>query len=142
MRVKDIMETETFVLNETDDISQASLFMKKERIRNLPVVDKNNKLVGLLTLREIVDATNANKTKAKIGEIMIREVKAIGPDTPLKGVVEIMIINRYGSMPVVDSNRKLLGMVSELGLLKKLYSMSDMPTDFYREEEKKKSFRL
>ncbi|OGI07886.1 MAG: hypothetical protein A3I68_02470 [Candidatus Melainabacteria bacterium RIFCSPLOWO2_02_FULL_35_15] len=136
------MNTEIFVLHETDDILQASNFMKKERIRNLPVVDERNKLIGLVTLREIVDALANGKKNITIGDIMIREVKAIGPDTPLKGAIEVMIINKFGSMPVVDSNRKLLGMISELDLLKKLYSMSDMPDDFYRAEEKKKSFQF
>jgi len=142
MRAKDVMNTEIFVLHETDDILQASNFMKKERIRNLPVVDERNKLIGLVTLREIVDALANGKKNITIGDIMIREVKAIGPDTPLKGAIEVMIINKFGSMPVVDSNRKLLGMISELDLLKKLYSMSDMPDDFYRAEEKKKSFQF
>lgn len=142
MRVKDVMNAEIFVLHEADDILQASNFMKKERIRNLPVVDERNKLIGLVTLREIVDALASGKKNITIGNIMIREVKAIGPDTPLKGAIEVMIINKFGSMPIVDSNRKLLGMISELDLLKKLYSMSDMPDDFYRADEKKKSFQF
>lgn len=142
MRVKDVMNTDIFILHEADDILQASNFMKKERIRNLPIVDERNRLLGLITLREIVDALVENKRKQTVGDIMIREAKAIGPDTPLKGAIEVMIINKFGSMPVVDSNRKLLGMITELDLLKKLYSMSDLPDDFYKAEEKKKSFQL
>ena len=142
MRVKDVMNAEIFILHEEDDIFQASNFMKKERIRNLPVVDERNRLVGLITLREIVDAITEGSKKKLVGDIMIREAKAIGPDTPLKGAIEVMIINKFGSMPIVDSNRKLLGMISELDLLKKLYSMSDMPSDFYRADEKKRSYQF
>lgn len=140
MRVKDVMNTDIFILNVTDDIVQASQFMKKERIRNLPVVDDRNRLIGLVTLREIVDALTNGSKDLKIGDIMISEVKAIGPDTPLKGAIEVMLINKFGSMPVVDSHRKLLGMITELDLLKKLYSMADMPDDFYRPDDKKKTF--
>ena len=142
MRVKDAMNTDIFILRENDDIFQASNFMKKERIRNLPVVDEKNKLIGLVTLREIVDALTEGPRTQTIGDIMITEVKAIGPDTPLKGAIEVMIINKFGSMPVVDSNRKLLGMVTELDLLKKMYSMAEMPKDFYRPDEKKRSFQF
>ena len=142
MRAKDVMNKEIFILHETDDIFQASKFMKKERARNLPVVDERNKLIGLVTLREIVDALTERKNNVTIGDIMLSEVKAIGPDTPLKGAIEVMLINKFGSMPVVDSNRKLLGMITELDLLKKLYSMADMPDDFYRVDEKKKSFQF
>ena len=142
MRVKDVMNTEIFVLHEADEIIQASKFMKKERIRNLPVVDEHNKLIGLVTLRELVDALTDSQKDLTIGDIMIREVKAIGPDTPLKGAIEVMLINKFGSMPIVDSNRKLLGMVTELDLLKKLYSLAEMPSDFYRPDEKKKSYQF
>ena len=140
MRVKDVMNTDLFILNETDNIFQASNFMKKERIRNLPVVDKHYKLIGLVTLREIVDAITEGPKDQHIGNIMITEVKTLGPDTPLKGAIEVMIINKFGSMPVVDNNRKLLGMITELDLLKRLYSIAEMPDDFYITKEEKKTF--
>ena len=142
MRAKDVMSKEVFILNETDDIFQASKFMKNERIRNLPVVDKENKLIGLVTLREFVDALTTRSKDTTIGDIMLTEVKTLGPETPLKGAIEVMILNRFGSMPVIDNNGKLLGMISDLDLLKRLYSMSEMPDDFYRMEEKKKSFQV
>ena len=140
MRVKDVMNTEIFILNETDNIVQASTFMKNERIRNLPVVDKYNKVIGLVTLRELVDALTGGLKNQKIGDIMITEIKTLGPETPLKGAIEVMLLNRFGSMPVVDNNGKLLGMVSDLDLLKRLYLMSEMPDDFYKMEDKKRSF--
>ena len=131
MRAKDVMNTKIFILNENDNILQASNFMGKERIRNLPVVDKQNKLIGLVTLREIVDALTRGEKNQSIGDIMITEVKAIEPETPLKGVIEVMIVNRFGSLPVVDKERKLLGMITELDLLKELYELSGLPVDFY-----------
>ena len=132
MRAKDVMNTKIFILNENDNILQASNFMGKERIRNLPVVDKHNKLIGLVTLREIVDALTRGEKNQSIGDIMITEVKAIEPETPLKGVIEVMIVNRFGSLPVVDKERKLLGMITELDLLKELYELSGLPDDFYK----------
>jgi len=58
----------------------------------------------------------------------------------LKGAIEVMILNRFGSMPVVDNYGKLLGMVSDLDLLKRLYSISEMPDDFYIMEKKTVQF--
>lgn len=142
MRVKDVMNTNIFILNESDDIFQASKFMKKERIRNLPVVDQHNKLVGLVTLRELVDALTKGPEGLTIGDIMITEVKTLGPDTPMKGAIEVMLLNKFGSMPVTDGNKRLLGMITELDLLKKLYSTIDMPDDFYITEPKKRSLQF
>lgn len=154
MIVKDVMSKQSYVLNEDDDIYQAAQFMKQERIRNIPVVDKENKLIGLVTLREIVDglikyskkevvhALGKESNDKLVRNIMISEVKAVGPNTPLKGVVEIMILNKFGIIPVVDNNRKLLGIVSEYELMKKMYELIELPKDFQRPDQESESFKL
>ena len=63
MKVKDVMETNPYLLYEEDTVLHASKFMKEERIRNLPVADKEKKLVGLITLREIIETFFENPDK-------------------------------------------------------------------------------
>ena len=142
MYVKDLMTKQSYILSEDDDIYLAAKFMKEEKIRSLPVVNKENKLVGLVTLREIVDALiklsknelvpaiNKNSNDKLIINIMIKEVKAVTPDTPLKGAIEMMIVNKYNIVPVVDSHRKLLGVLTEQEVMKKLYELIELPGDF------------
>ena len=132
MRIKDIMNLEPFILYEEDSISNASEFMKKEKIRNFPVVDKNSTLIGLITLREIITALSNDKKKTTVKDVMIKEVTAVEPDTPLKGAIEIMLINKFGCLPVVNKERKLIGIVTETDLLKTLYDVSTLPVDFYK----------
>ena len=131
MRIKDVMITYLFTLNETDTISDASEVMKLEKSRHIPIVDKDYRLVGLVTYRDLIGALARKMENFPISSIMRKEVKAVEPDTPLKGAIEIMIINKYGCLPVVDNDRKLLGIVTEIDLLKILYDMISMPTDFY-----------
>lgn len=126
------MNLEPFILYEEDSISNASEFMKKEKIRNFPVVDKNSTLIGLITLREIITALSNDKKKTTVKDVMIKEVTAVEPDTPLKGAIEIMLINKFGCLPVVNKERKLIGIVTETDLLKTLYDVSTLPVDFYK----------
>ena len=131
MHIKDMMKTDLFVLNENDTIKNASDIMKLEKIRHIPIVDKDYRLVGLVTHRDLLRALAFKPGSIQIKEIMRKEVKAVGPDTPLKGAIDVMIVNKFGCLPVVDANRKLLGIVTEIDLLKTLYDISTMPSDFY-----------
>ena len=125
------MNLEPFILYEEDNILNASEFMKKEKIRNFPVVDKNDRLIGLVTLREIITALSGEKKKTIVKDVMVKEVIAVEPDTPLKGAIEVMLVNKFGCLPVVDKERKLIGIVTETDLLKTLYDVSTLPADFY-----------
>ena len=129
MQVKDVMNTEPYLLYEEDTVLSASKFMKQERIRNLPVVDKEKKLVGLITLREIISTFSTNPDKILIRDAMIKLVTSVTPDISLQSAIEIMILNKYGCLPVIDENKKLIGMLTEADLLKTLYHVSTLPSD-------------
>ena len=124
MFVKDVMNTKSPVLHEEDTILHASKFMQEERIRNLPVVDKNNKLTGLITLREIINTVFESPAKILVKDAMIKQVVAITADKSLKDALETMMANKFGCLPVIDNEKKLIGFVSEADLLKTLYKLS------------------
>ena len=121
MRLKDIMNKNPHTLSEEDSILDASKFMEKEKIRNLPVVNKNNQLVGLITLREIIDGWSQDPRKIKVKDAMIKQVTAVEPTLPVKGAIEMLILNKYSCLPIVDDQKTLLGFVTEFDLLKILY---------------------
>jgi len=127
MKVKDVMETNPYLLYEEDTVLHASKFMKEERIRNLPVADKEKKLVGLITLREIIETFFENPDKILVRDAMIKIVASVKPDTELKEAIKIMMSNKYGCLPVIDDNNTLLGIISEATLLKVLYDFSTLP---------------
>lgn len=138
MFVKDVMNQEPYILYEDDTVLNASKFMKEGKIRNLPVVDKEGKLVGLITLREVIDIVFKNPEKILIRDIMIKppQVKSVMPDTPLKGAIEVMLVNKYGSLPVMDNEGKLIGMLTESELLKILYEVTTLPKGFFQVKSK------
>jgi CBS domain-containing protein len=128
MRIKDIMKTDLFVLEEEARLKDAADIMKLEMIRHIPVVDKNFKLVGLVTHRSLLSVLARRKENFLIKDIMI---KAVEPETPLKGAIDVMIVNKFGCLPIIDNTRKLIGIVTEIDLLKILYENITMPSDFY-----------
>lgn len=121
MFVKDVMVNSTKLLYEDDTILSASKYMKEERIRNLPVVNKEtNKLIGLITLREIIETIFRDPSKILVKDAMIKQVESVTENVHLDKAISVMISNKYGCLPVVDKGNKLIGMVTEADLLKTL----------------------
>ncbi len=131
MKVKDVMEANTYFLYEEDTVLHASKFMKEERIRNLPIVDQTKKLVGLITLREIIETIFHNPDQISVRSAMLKQeqVTCVKSNTDLKDAIEIMMINRFGCLPVVDDKGKLIGIISEANLLKVLHKYSSLPIE-------------
>ena len=131
MQVKDVMNTEPYLLYEEDTVLSASRFMKEERVRNLPVVDTAKKLVGLITLREIIETVFSNPEKIMIRDAMIKLIASVTPEMHLEEAISVMIKNKYGCLPVIDKNHILIGMLTEADLLKTLYKLTSKHEDFF-----------
>ena len=132
MKIKDIMKTDLFTLHENDTISDVSEVMKFKKIRHIPIVSDHYHLVGLVTHRDLLIGLAKKPSLVYVKDIMNKNVKAIEPETPLKGAIDVMIVNKFGCLPVVDKHRKLIGLVTEIDLLKMLYEVTGLPKDFYQ----------
>lgn len=123
LKVRDIMSTDLVTLKEDDDLGLAENVMRFGRIRHLPVVT-SGKLVGLVTHRDILraqisslaDLPLAERNEIKLSiparEIMKKDVETISPDETVLGAAKILKENKYGCLPVVNSN-KLIGIITE-----------------------------
>jgi acetoin utilization protein AcuB len=103
--------------------------MQKENIRRLPVVDKVGMLVGMVSERDILQASpskatslsvwelNYLMTKVTIDEIMTRDVISIRVDTPIEEAALLMADHKIGGLPVMRDG-KMVGIVTETDLFK------------------------
>jgi CBS domain-containing protein len=55
-----------------------------------------------------------------VGDVMTRDVVTVGPDTPYKHIADLLVHRRVSAVPVVDAQRRVIGLVSEGDLLAKL----------------------
>ena len=64
IQVKNIMSTEVAIAYPEDDLNYALDVMKKKRIRHLPIVDKNKKVIGMISMRDLlgIQLEEANST--------------------------------------------------------------------------------
>ena len=53
------------------------------------------------------------------GDIMVRDVVSVRPETPVREVASLMLERRISGVPVVDGERRVLGIVSEGDLIRR-----------------------
>ena len=91
-------------------VAEADELMGKYRISGVPVVDKNGKLVGILTNRDLRFLTDFN---IPIGDVMTREDLVTAPvGTDLKAAQEILMHHKIEKLPIVDENGTLKGLIT------------------------------
>lgn len=120
--VGELMTRELITLKETQNLALADELLRLNRIRHLPVV-RQGKLVGLVTHRDLLKATGLKcpdpvKQPLWASDIMTREVLTVGPDTPLRQAVAMMLSNKFGCLPVVGEDGSLLGILTEADLVR------------------------
>ena len=81
--IRDIMTRENLVTtNQETDLSQAAEILQKHKIEKLPIVDKNNKLIGLITYKDISKSKDRpNSCKDSKGRLRVAAAVGIASNT-------------------------------------------------------------
>jgi acetoin utilization protein AcuB len=105
--------------------------MREKEIRHLPVVDPDGRLVGIVTDRDLRQASLARLHALRerdrdltVQDVMTWAVITTGPDVPVNHAVAAMYERRIGSLPVVEDGR-LVAILTEGDLLRTL--MKEFP---------------
>ena len=121
MKVKEIMTARSLKsCSPETKLHQAVKTMKAQNCGALPVIDKQKKVVGLVTDRDIalsLARKQANFSKTNVGDIISKKVYTINQNDHLSDALAQMRTNQIGRLPVVDDERKLKGIVSMHNLI-------------------------
>jgi len=80
--VTDVMTRKVITISEFTDFEQAEAILQQYKIEKLPVVDKNNKLIGLITYKDIIKIkARPNACKDSLGRLRVAAAAGIAPDT-------------------------------------------------------------
>jgi CBS domain-containing membrane protein len=135
LKVSDIMSRELVTLAEDDTLADARACMERGRIRHLPVV-RDGRLVGLVTHRDMLAASfsvfaevSAREEKRlfsriPVGELM-HDVVSVSPESSVREAARLLLDNRFGCLPVVAKDGRLVGIVTEADFLRLAVRMLD-----------------
>lgn len=110
LNIKDVMSKEVVTCNPQDYVSEVADQMRTLDIGCLPVVS-NNKLVGMITDRDIVTRSVAKDMKSKVEDVMTKSVISVSPEDSTSDASIVMARNQVRRLPVMDDG-KLVGFVS------------------------------
>lgn len=129
MLVRQRMTQHPITIKPQTSLFEALGIMRREKVRRLPVLDDDDKLVGIVLERDLLYASPSPATtlsvyemnylisKIKIKDLMSREVVTVDEDTPLEEAARIMVDNSIGGLPVMRGDR-LVGLITESDLFK------------------------
>jgi CBS domain-containing protein len=142
---KDLMTKNVIKVKADMTIRELSDILLKNKISGVPVVDDEDKLVGIVTEADIIkenirvqlpfyfdplmvtgymidfEKYYPNLTdylNTKVEDIMNRRVKFASPETPLNEIADIMVYNKVNRVPIVDENKKIVGIITRADIIK------------------------
>jgi len=122
------------VITGTPDMSmmKASKIMKEKGVGRLPVVDDKGVLVGLISDRDIKEASPSKATtldmhelyyllsEIKLKDIMTKKVVTVHTGETIERAAQLMLEHNIGGMPVVDQTNKVVGIITDADIFKVL----------------------
>jgi CBS domain-containing protein len=113
MKISEVMTHDVRLARPDQTVEQAALLMAEMDAGVLPVGD-NDRLVGMITDRDIAVrcVARGKSPDTKVGEIMSEDVKYCFADQDVEEVAANMADIQVRRLPVVDRNKRLVGIVS------------------------------
>lgn len=136
MLISDWMTREVLTVEPDVSMMKVSKIMKEKHIRRLPVVDAGKKLLGIVTDRDIKEASPSKATTLDIhelyyllSEIKVKDIMTVKPFTvtannTIEKAALTMMEKRVGGLPVVDDRGVVVGIITESDIFKVLISIT------------------
>jgi CBS domain-containing protein len=115
------MNTKVEVIDSEKSVEDAAKMMADGNFGGIPIA-KNDKMIGMITDRDIVVRVVAEgkvPNDVKVSEVMSEGISYCFDDEDIETVVRKMGALQHRRMPVVDRNKRLVGVVSLIDIAKK-----------------------
>ncbi len=103
-------------VDDEGSLKNAARLMVEKNINYLPVQDKNNKCVGIITSFDMLRYVEKLKITTPVGEVVRSPCVPIYEETPIKVVLQTMKLTQLYAFPVVDKDTSLKGIISDRDL--------------------------
>ena len=129
MLVKERMTRNPITIRPDIPVTEAQALMKREKIHHLPVLDKDEKLVGIVSEKDLLYASPSPAStlsvyemtsllaKLKVEKVMSRNVITVTEDVPLEEAARTMADKGIGGLPIVRGSA-VVGVITESDLFR------------------------
>lgn len=115
MKVSELCVCDVAAATKDTNLARAGALMRKYRVGSLPVIDRQERVIGMVTDRDCfleVSRRNAPASEVYADEVMTDRPACCGPQDDVLDCLAIMRKNRVHRLPVVDEDDRLVGIIS------------------------------
>ncbi|MCS6941077.1 MAG: CBS domain-containing protein [Roseiflexaceae bacterium] len=132
--VRDWMSQPPICVSDSTTLPEARRLMHRHRVRRLPVIDSDGRLVGIVTEGDINRISDSHVHDMRqynlyhrvadlpLRDFMTRNVITVGPDDPVIAVAQLLLRHRIGGVPVVEEGR-VIGVITESDLFRRMVEL-------------------
>ncbi len=138
MHVRDVMTPDVVTIGQGSPLADAAAIMTKKKISGLPVIDVDDRLIGIITEADFLSAIDIEPHDALleaientlrkgrlrkamgtiVDDLMTRDPVTIGPDETLQRAVHLMDANNIKRLVITDDDRQVRGMLAREDILR------------------------
>ena len=119
LKIKDIMCTAVLTGEKKHTMRHIQGLLRENKVAGIPIVE-NNKLVGLVSTEDIINALDKGYIDALAGDKMTTNVIHLQDDMPLSFAINYLNKYRYGRFPVLNKDKELVGIVTSTDVIRNL----------------------
>jgi predicted transcriptional regulator len=124
--VKSLMTPNPVTARPDDPLSSYIRLFIEKRYRGIPVVDEDRRPIGLLMASKVMEALASCRLEAKVQDVMARNPPIIHEDEDIHEAIRLMISSGLGRLLVVDSEERLVGIVTRSDILRRIATLEQL----------------
>ncbi len=130
MLVAERMSRQPVAVSPDLPLPEALRLMREKRVRRLPIVDENGRLVGIVSEKDLLYAAPSPATtlslyemqylltRITVKDVMTSDVITVRESNTIEEAARLMVQHKIGGLPVVDDIGKLIGIITETDLFR------------------------
>lgn len=136
LKIKEAMNKKVLILNPEDTMKDVENILKNRRISGIPIV-QSKRLVGIISIEDLIRCLSAGLMNEKIKNIMTEKVVALFSDEPLIHAINKFDRYGFGRFPVLDRDSgKLVGIITKKDIIQCL--LKALEIHYHAEEDRRR----
>ena len=136
LKVKDVMTSVVLTATKNQTMRHVQALLRENKVAGIPIVEEN-RLVGLVSTEDIINALEKGYIDSPVGERMTKNVIHLQDDMPVSFAISYLNKYRYGRFPVLNKNHELVGILTSTDVIRTL--LIEMNREVLRLEKLQKS---
>ncbi|HUS63512.1 MAG TPA: CBS domain-containing protein [Kofleriaceae bacterium] len=121
MTIAHLMTREPVSLTRRATVGRALAEMEVAGIRHLPIVDRDRRLVGVVSQRDLLAAASAGDSARPLAGVMRPDVVSVTPETSAHEAAYLILHHGIGCIPVADRSGRLVGIATDADFVRVAY---------------------